>query len=105
MATVAPTIARVASLTQWTRCFHPTEGAFRLPSSEGKTIEHLDLDLRFVQHEFEVPKEAHGLAQPLYLPHVCVLVLRGAEHVLDNEEMMECLSEVLLAVNPIEVKW
>ena len=105
MTTVATTIARVASLTQWTRYFHPTKGAFRLPSGEGETIEHLDLDLRFVQHEVENTKEAQGLAQPLHLPHVCVLVLRGAEHVLDSEKMMDCLSEVLLAVNPTEVKW
>jgi hypothetical protein len=104
-----PNTARVASLSHWTRFFHPTEGIFRAPSYEGETIEHLDIDLRYVEHEYPAPKARHAvdpaLQGPISLPNVCKLTLRGGEYVQDSEERMDCLAEVLEAINPIEVRW
>lgn len=111
-----PNVAIVNSLTDWTDFFHPVRGVFRHPSQAGESIEHLDIDLRFVQDEHE---DANGhLAPgqggsslgrmthaPINLPHVGVLTLRGGEFVQDSDERMECLSEVLRSLKPIVVKW
>ena len=119
----APTIARVDTLAHWTSLFHPTTGAFRLPSIDGATIEHLDIDLRYVHCNYESDESvANGTSKtksiPLFasaasttqmgtihLPRVCVLTLRGAEHCQDSDEAMDALSEVLLSINPVEVQW
>ena len=93
--------ARVDSLSHWTTIFHPNTGSFRLPSTSGELIEHLDIDLRFIDHE----AGSDTPAQAIYLPRVWKLTLRGAEHVQDSEEQMACLSEVLLAIRPVEVHW
>jgi hypothetical protein len=130
-----PTSAKVDSLTHWSKFFHPTNGIFRLPSTEGRSIEHLDIDLRFIDHEFDNLHGAHHQAFPkdlikaqarangvkkislpaanvdsgtggdIYLPNVVVLTLRGAEHVQDSEDRMDALAEVLLAFNPVEIRW
>lgn len=103
----APTIARVASTSQWANLFHPTEGVFRHPSTNGESIGHLDIDLRFVQYEpdsTDAPTDIRHVG-PIYLPRVCRLSLRGAEYVQNSEERMGCLDEVFRAINPIEVQW
>ena len=111
MPSPAPTFARVASLRQWDTLFHPTAGLFRLPNTEGQTIHHLDIDLRFVNHEFDDdPKDHfHSLAPntvaEVYLPSVGVVTLRGAEHVCDHDERMDALADILLAIKPAEVRW
>lgn len=97
----SPNVARVASLTSWSKFFHPTEGVFRLPSTAGASIEHLDIDLRFVLHHPEFMADCGEI----YLPAVHKVTLRGGEYVQDSEERMECLSEVLCALNPMEVHW
>lgn len=98
----APTYARVASITHWQTFFHQTNGIFRYPSKEGETIEHLDIDLRYVDHE--LTKEGTG-GGAIHLPLVCLWTLRGGEFVQDQDERMELLAEVLAAINPIEVRW
>ena len=107
-----PTVARVDSLSHWTNLFHPTTGAFRLPSTSGETIEHLDIDLRFVHCDFTDPsvkaKDGKVTLLPtgaVHLPKVCLLTLRGAEHCQDCDEAMDALAEVLGAIHPIEVRW
>ena len=117
-----PTIARVDTLAHWSNLFHPTKGAFRSPSTDGATIEHLDIDLRFVHSNYnddddeepvankDIPLSASAVsstAQPgtIHLPKVCVLTLRGAEHCQDSDDAMEALLEVLLSLNPVEVRW
>nr|ODN97588.1 hypothetical protein L204_03006 [Cryptococcus depauperatus CBS 7855] len=94
-----PNYAQVKSLTQWDAFFNPTDGLFRLPSTRGADVEHLDIDLRFVG-------DSDGLGgEPLHLPHVCILTLRGSEYVQEDDVRMDALAEVLLAVNPVEVRW
>ncbi|ORX35800.1 hypothetical protein BD324DRAFT_80738 [Kockovaella imperatae] len=109
-----PTFARVSSLTHWTNLFHPVTGAFRLPSTAGEYIEHLDIDLRFVHCEFQDvgsllgPKALEKTllpSGPVHLPKVCLLTLRGAEHCQDCDESMEALAEVLGVIRPVEVRW
>ncbi|WWD17197.1 hypothetical protein CI109_101635 [Kwoniella shandongensis] len=103
----SPTLAKVTSLADWSTFFHPTKGIFRNPFTEGETIEHLDIDLRFVDHEYDLPLDNHGLPNlpALNLPRVCVLTLRGGEYVQDDDLRIDCLAEVLLAINPVEVQW
>ena len=103
MTSSSPNLARITSLASWTKFFHPTTGIFRFPSEAGSTIDHLDIDLRFVEHSPEM-LDIQGCAQ-IYLPGVSKVTLRGGEYVQDSEERMECLSEVLCALNPIEVQW
>jgi hypothetical protein len=109
MPSLAPTFAKVASLQQWNTLFHPTTGLFRLPNTEGKTIQHLDIDLRFVNHEDDSKDHFHSLtpmaAAEVYLPSVSVLTLRGAEHVCDHDQRMDAMADVFLAVKPTEVRW
>ncbi len=102
-----PTTARVASLTQWSNLFHPARGVFRHPSTEGETIEHLDIDLRYIDHGSDSHDGSSSIStvEPISLPGVCRLILRGAEHVQDSDERIGCLSEVLDAINPVEVQW
>jgi hypothetical protein len=111
---LAPNTARVASLSHWARFFHPQDGIFRSPSDQGESIEHLDIDLRYVEHEYVSPtvskdKDGKKIKLPLpgkvALPNVCRLTLRGGEYVQDSEERMDCLAEVLAAITPIEVRW
>ncbi|WVQ99578.1 hypothetical protein IAU59_006714 [Kwoniella sp. CBS 9459] len=105
-----PTYAKVSSLSHWTTFFHPASGIFRLPATQGESIEHLDIDLRFVEHEFD-NSAAKGLleelsfGQQVNLPRVVKLTLRGGEYVQDDETRMDALAEVLLAINPVEVHW
>ena len=110
--TLAPTVARVDSLSQWAALFHPQTGVFRLPSTKGSTIQHLDIDIRFVDADEEAlvrtartPVTPRPTLQPIHLPNVCILTLRGAEHVHDSDERMEILAEVLRALKPVEVHW
>jgi hypothetical protein len=108
MSAQPPTTARVASLTHWTHLFHQQTGTFRLPHTAGASIEHLDIDLRFVHFEEQPPNKTSLLptqVEDVYLPNVMKLTLRGAEHVHDSEERMDCLAEVLCAINPVEVQW
>ncbi|KAK8864496.1 hypothetical protein IAR55_001746 [Kwoniella newhampshirensis] len=102
-----PTLAKVTSLAHWTTFFHPTNGIFRHPSTQGETIEHLDIDLRFVNHEHDPPQNVHDVPNlpAIDLPRVCVLTLRGGEYVQDDDLKMDCLAEILLGINPIEVRW
>ncbi|KAL7421601.1 hypothetical protein Q5752_003370 [Cryptotrichosporon argae] len=95
-----PTTARVASLAQWRHFFDPTAGVFRHPSTAGHSIEHLDIDLRFVEHADAVPPIAQ-----VDLPHVCKLTLRGGEFCQDDDDRMDTLAAVLFAINPVEVQW
>ncbi|KAK6909983.1 hypothetical protein L486_00367 [Kwoniella mangroviensis CBS 10435] len=114
--TPLPTYAKVLSLSQWITYFHPTEGIFRSPSDQGESIEHLDIDLRYVEHDYHQPlitkpaKNNDELLLPsgykdINLPRVVVLTLRGGEYVQDDESRMESLAEVLMAINPVEVHW
>ncbi|WWC94291.1 hypothetical protein V866_001133 [Kwoniella sp. B9012] len=114
--TPLPTYAKVLSLSQWITYFHPTEGIFRSPSTQGESIEHLDIDLRYVEHDYHQPlvtkpaKNNNELLLPsgnqdIDLPRVVVLTLRGGEYVQDDESRMESLAEVLMAINPVEVHW
>jgi len=111
MPSPSPTFARVASVKHWDTLFHPKTGLLRLPNTEGKTIEHLDIDLRFINHDFDDdPKDHYHSLTPnaiaeVYLPSVSVLTLRGAEHVCDHDERMDALADVLLAIRPTEVRW
>ena len=98
-----PTLARVSSLAHWATFFHPSTGVFRLPRTDGATIKHLDIDLRFIDHELR--PESGKVKGDVYLPHVCIITLRGAEHVCDSDDHMEALAEVLLAIKPMEVRW
>jgi len=99
-----PTYARTASLTQWQKFFNQTNGIFRYPSIAGETIEHLDIDLRYLDHEDEKSiKEVEVGA--VHLPLITVLTFRGGEYVQDHEERMDQIAEVLAAINPVEVRW
>jgi hypothetical protein len=107
-----PTTAKVTSLSHWVHLFHPVSGVFRLPSSAGNCINHLDIDLRFIEYQYADPtkdrKNQHPLpphVEDIYLPNVVKLTLRGAEHVHDNEDRMDSLAELLCAINPVEVQW
>ncbi|WVW84027.1 hypothetical protein I302_106055 [Kwoniella bestiolae CBS 10118] len=111
-----PRYAKVLSIAQWISYFHPTEGIFRSPSTQGESIEHLDIDLRYVEHDYHQPlitkpaKNNEELLLPsgnkdINLPRVVVLTLRGGEYVQDDESRMESLAEVLMAINPVEVHW
>ncbi|ODN94249.1 hypothetical protein L198_05105 [Cryptococcus wingfieldii CBS 7118] len=107
MAAPAPTYARVASITHWNTFFSHDDGLFRLPSTQGATIEHLDIDLRYVGDD-ELAKSGHRFLksdQPVHIPKVCVLTLRGGEYVHDDDTRIDALAEVLLAINPVEVRW
>ena len=111
MSSSAPTVARVSSVGQWSNLFHPHNGVFRLPRTEGASIEHLDIDLRFVDHETAIrsgtstPSPNGPMSGDIYLPNVAVITLRGAEHVQDHDGRMDALADVLLATRPIEVRW
>ncbi|WVF71289.1 hypothetical protein IAT40_006092 [Kwoniella sp. CBS 6097] len=106
-----PTYARISSLSHWTTFFHPTSGIFRSPANQGESIEHLDIDLRFVEHEYDNSAASKGhdellsFGHKVNLPRVVVLTLRGGEYVQDDETRMDALAEVLLAINPVEVHW
>ncbi|WWC89220.1 uncharacterized protein L201_004138 [Kwoniella dendrophila CBS 6074] len=107
---IKATYAKVLSLSQWITYFHPINGIFRSPSNEGKSIEHLDIDLRYVEHEYEISKSLKQdqelpINKEINLPRVVVLTLRGGEYVQDDESRMESLAEVLSAINPVEVHW
>lgn len=107
-----PSFARVSSLTHWKTFFHPTSGLWRLPNTEGASITHLDIDLRYVDHEHDAdhPKDGpmtmtpHAVSE-VYLPNVVILTLRGAEHCHDVDERMDELADILLSIKPIEVRW
>ncbi|OCF33014.1 hypothetical protein I316_05352 [Kwoniella heveanensis BCC8398] len=104
-----PTYAKISSLSHWTTFFHPTSGIFRLSANQGESIEHLDIDLRFVEHEYD-NSAAKGLEElsfdrKINLPRVVKLTLRGGEYVQDDETRMDALAEVLLAISPVEVHW
>ncbi|WVQ72467.1 hypothetical protein IAR50_002019 [Cryptococcus sp. DSM 104548] len=106
MSSPAPTYARVASISHWNTFFSHDDGLFRLPSTQGATIEHLDIDLRYVGDD-ELAKSGHRFLksdQPVHIPKVCVLTLRGGEYVHDDDTRMDALAEVLLAINPVEVR-
>lgn len=111
MSSSAPTVARVSSVAQWTNLFHPHDGVFRLPRTEGASIEHLDIDLRYIDHETAIksgsstPSPHNPMSGDIYLPNVAVVTLRGAEHVHDHDGRMDALADVLLAMRPIEVRW
>ena len=97
-----PTTASVKSLAQWNVFFHPTEGAFRKAAQQGNTIHTLEIDLRYVD-ESNNGKSNRG--NTIYLPNVCTLILRGGEYCHDDEKRVDCLVEVLDAVNPVEFQW
>ncbi|KAK4684353.1 hypothetical protein P7C73_g5824, partial [Tremellales sp. Uapishka_1] len=98
-----PTTARITALAHWNTFFHPTAGVFRCPSTAGASIEHLDIDLRFVAHEHG--HETFAPASTVDLPRVCILTLRGGEYVQEDEGRMDCLAEVLSSIHPVEVRW
>lgn len=102
-----PNTARITSLAGWTKFFHPTTGLFREPSASSNdhadNIVHLDIDLRFVDHESHAA--ADYIVNNVHLPNVHTLTLRGGEYVQDCDERMDCLAEVLGAISPIEVRW
>ncbi|WWC70107.1 uncharacterized protein I206_104054 [Kwoniella pini CBS 10737] len=105
--------AKVSSIAQWLNYFHPITGIFRSSSIDGESIEHLDIDLRYVEHEYQLPKakkinEAEielPINKDINLPRVVVLTLRGGEYVQDDESRMQSLAEVLAAISPVEVHW
>ena len=103
MPAPAPTFARVASLGQWANLFSPAQGVFRAPSTQGHTIEHLDIDIRFVPTDYDAKDPSP--AGDIDLPSVCVLTLRGGEYCQDSDERMDVLVEVLSAIKPVEVRW
>ena len=97
-----PTTASVKSLAQWNMFFHPTHGGFRKAAQHGNTIHTLEIDLRYVD-ESNIGKSNRG--NTIYLPNVCTLILRGGEYCQDDEKRVDCLVEVLDAVNPVEFQW
>lgn len=106
MSSPTPTYARIRSLSHWTTFFNQPDGLFRLPSTQGAAIQHLDIDLRFVaDHQVETVDPHLETDTPIHLPNVCVLTFRGGEYVQDDDLRMDALAEVLLAVNPVEVRW
>lgn len=95
-----PTHARVTSISEWLHFFHNDRGIFRSPSTHGRELEELDIDISFIEPQAPVPhKEA------LFLPKVAVLTLRGGDIIDDDDERMDDLAEVLAAVRPLEVRW
>jgi hypothetical protein len=102
MSLPTPTTASVKSLAQWNEFFHPTEGVFRKAAQQGNTIHTLEIDLRYVD-ESNIGKFNRG--NTIYLPQVCTLILRGGEYCQHDEKRVDCLVEVLDAVNPVEFQW
>lgn len=100
--TTTPNTVRITSLASWDQFFHPTTGLLRLPNSQGSTIEHLDIDLRLVN---ESPFGTRDVENDVYLPNVGRLTLRGGEFCQSDEKRVDCLVEVLAAINPVEVRW
>jgi hypothetical protein len=100
MPGLTPTIVRIKSLADWNNCFHPSTGTFRLPSQTGVSVHTLEIDLRYVD-ETHWGKGNGG--NEVYLPNVCSLILRGGEYCQDQDERVDCLTEVLSVINPIEV--
>ena len=95
-----PNTARITTLSSWSQ-FFSAQGQFRQPSNDGAAVEHLDIDLRFIDHESH-----DGLTlNDVYLPNVCKLTLRGGEYVQECDDRMDCLAEVLNAISPVEVQW
>jgi len=99
---MAHTIASVKSLAGWNTYFHPITGSFRREAKQGASIHTLEIDLRYVD-ESNIGKSNRG--NTIYLPNVCTLILRGGEYCQDDEKRVDCLVEVLDAVNPVEFKW
>ena len=97
---MSPNAARITTLSSWSQ-FFSAQGQFRLPSTEGASVEHLDIDLRFIDHDSH-----DGLSlNDVYLPNVAKLTLRGAEFCQDDDDRMDCLAEVFNAISPVEVQW
>ncbi|KIR67322.1 hypothetical protein I314_02540 [Cryptococcus bacillisporus CA1873] len=106
MSSPAPTYAKIRSLSHWATFFNQPDGLFRLPSTQGAAIQHLDIDLRFVaDHQVETVDPHLETDTPIHLPNVCILTFRGGEYVQDDDLRMDALAEILLAVNPVEVRW
>jgi hypothetical protein len=99
---MAHTTASVKSLADWNELFHPTTGSFRLAAKQGQEIYTLEIDLRAVD-ESNIGKSNRG--NTVFLPNVCTLILRGGEYCQDDEKRVDCLVEILDAVNPVEFKW
>lgn len=80
--------------------FHPQDGVFREPYAQGVFIEHLDIDVRFVE-----PTATHDMTVlPVKMPNVVVVTLRAAQDE-DNGERVKCLVETLEDLQPCEVRW
>lgn len=95
-----PTSARVTSISDWLHLFHNTRGQFRLPSLQGAELEQLDIDITHIEPQAPLPHK-----EPLHLPKVAVLTLRGGDLLDDDDERMEYLVEVMTAIKPQEVRW
>ncbi|KIR40608.1 hypothetical protein I307_05408 [Cryptococcus deuterogattii 99/473] len=106
MSSPAPTYAKIRALSHWATFFNQPDGLFRLPSTQGAAIQHLDIDLRFVaDHQVETVDPRLETDTPIHLPNVCILTFRGGEYVQDDDLRMDTLAGVLLAINPVEVRW
>jgi hypothetical protein len=92
--------ARISTLQDWFHCFDYTHGVFR--TSLGEHIDHLDVDLRFVDHDARPRPSGSPMIR---LPNVRKLTLRGGEYVQDSDDRMERLAEVMFALTPLEVRW
>lgn len=97
---MTPNTARITTLSSWSQ-FFAAQGQFRLPSIEGANVAHLDIDLRFIDHESH-----DGLSlNDVYLPNVAKLTLRAGDYTQECEDRMDCLAEVLNSISPVEVQW
>lgn len=102
MTSTPPNTVSITSLFCWDHFFHPTTGIFRLPNTQGASIDHLNIDLRLVN---ESPYGTRDVENEIYMPNVSRLTLSGGEFCQDDDKRVDCLVEVLAAINPIEVQW
>ena len=102
MTSTPPNTVTINSLSSWDHFFHLTTGLFRLPNTQGTSIDHLQIDLRLVN---ESPHGLRDVEEEIYMPNVSRLTLSGGEFCQDDDKRVDCLVEVLNAINPVEVQW
>ncbi|BEI85526.1 hypothetical protein CcaverHIS002_0509270 [Cutaneotrichosporon cavernicola] len=95
-----PKNIKIKSISEWQYYFNYNYGVFRAPANQGAEVEDLDIDIAYV--EAQTPGAAK---EPLFLPKVTVLKLRGGDMIDDDDERMDYLAEVLEAVKPNEFHW
>ncbi|CAK9781163.1 hypothetical protein CC85DRAFT_299463 [Cutaneotrichosporon oleaginosum] len=95
-----PKNVKITSISEWQYYFNYNYGVFRAPANQGAELERLDIDITYVE-----PQAPGASKEPLFLPKVAVLILRGGDMIDDDDERMDYLAEVLEAVRPLEFQW